>query len=236
MFFQLHHPMTMLIAGPSFSGKSTLVVGIINAGREIIDVNFKKIIWCFAEKNSVKSILPQINNAQREKIHFVNGVPDEFENPDNEPQLVILDDLMSESNSAKTVSELFTRGSHHKNFSVILVTQNIFQQSKHSRDISLNAKYIVHFKSPRDTLQFSYLARQIYPENSRDLCRLFKEITRTSHSYIFIDLTQDVHHLLKFRSDILNKDYTTVYCIPEQDNEVQYETLKGQQTYVIRAS
>lgn len=194
MFFQLHHPMTMLIAGPSYSGKSTLVAGIINAGSEIIDVNFKKIIWCYAERNSVSSILPQINNEHKDKIQFVKGVPDEFGNPDNEPQLIVLDDLMCESNSASAVSELFTRGSHHRNFSVILITQNIFQKSKHSRDISLNAKYIVHFKSPRDILQFSYLARQIYPENSKDLCRLFKEITRTSHSYIFIDLTQDVHH------------------------------------------
>lgn len=233
MFYQFHHPFTMMIAGPSFSGKSTLVVGIINNADRIVNVKFKKIIWCYTERNAVTSIEQKINSEQRQKIKFVKGIPNEFENNNNEPTLVVLDDLMSESNSAQKVADLFTRQSHHLGMSVILVTQNLYSRGKFSRDISLNAKYIIMFKSPRDVQQMNYLARQIYPENSRDLCNLFKQITRPSHSYICIDLTQHIHHLLKFRSDILNRDYITVYCVPEADNEIDYETVNGQPAYAI---
>lgn len=225
-----------MVSGPSFAGKTSLVVEIINNARDITNVDFKKIIWCYSEKSSVTSVLRSITNDQKEKIQFVKGVPDEFENEENVPQLIILDDLMNEASTAKRVAELFTRGSHHKCLSVILITQNVFFRGPFTRDISLNAKYIIHFKSPRDSLQFSHLARQIYAENSRDLVRVYKEICKQPHGYIFLDLTQDVHHLLRFRTNILDKKYTTVYCDPDSDKNIEYETLTEQQAYVIRSA
>jgi len=39
--------------------------------------------------------------------------------------------------------DLFIKDSHHKNFSVILISQNLFHQGHDQRDISLNANYIV---------------------------------------------------------------------------------------------
>jgi hypothetical protein len=52
---------------------------------------------------------------------------------------------------------------------VILITQNLFHQCKHCRDISLNAKYLVLMKNVRDKNQFLYLARQAYPEHPGSL-------------------------------------------------------------------
>jgi len=63
------------------------------------------------------------------------------------------------------VSQLFTKGSHHRNISLILITQNLFHQGPSSRDISLNIMYIAVFKNPRDKTQIVHLARQVYPEN-----------------------------------------------------------------------
>lgn len=232
MFHQFHHPMTLLICGPSFSGKTSLVVDVINAGTRIIDVDFKKIIWCFAEKNSITSILPKINEKQKKKIEFRQGVSDDYINTSNEPQLIVLDDLMNESSSARTVCDLFCRTSHHCNLSVILIVQNLFLKAKYSREINLNARYIIVFKSPRDTLQFQYLARSLYP-NWRNLSDIFTQVTRPSHSYFFIDLTQDVHPLLKFRTDVLNPNYVTVFCAPETDADVQDAEIAGEQAFVI---
>jgi len=73
-------------------------------------------------------------------------VPD-FENPENVPTLIVLDDLMDAAYSKK-MSELFTKGSHHRNINLVLITQNVFHQGPSSRDISLNSKYIVAFKNP----------------------------------------------------------------------------------------
>ena len=65
------------------------------------------------------------------------------------PSLIVLDDLMDSAYSTKVI-ELFTKGSHHGKISLVLITQNLFHQGLSSRDISLNSKYIVVFKNPRD--------------------------------------------------------------------------------------
>ena len=57
-------------------------------------------------------------------------------------KLLILDDLMRES-SSNVILDLFTKGSHHKNISVIFITQNVFHKGKAQRDISLNTKYLM---------------------------------------------------------------------------------------------
>jgi hypothetical protein len=78
----------------------------------------------------------------------------------------VLDDLLNEAYS-REVYDLFTKGSHHRHISVILITQNVFHQGRFSRDISLNAKYLVVLKNVRDKNQFAYLAKQVYPEDSK---------------------------------------------------------------------
>ena len=93
------------------------------------------------------------------------GVLENFENAQGKPCLFILDDLLNEVYSG-AVCDLFTKGSHHRNLSVILITQNFFHQAPHCRDISLNAKYLVALKNVRDSNQFTYLARQVLPEGS----------------------------------------------------------------------
>lgn len=229
----LLHPFTALVSGPSFAGKTSLVVDILNNSRDIINVNFEKIIWCYAEKNSIKSVLNNLNSEQRGKIEFVQGVPEEIPNT-NSPILVVLDDLMTESASSKRVADLFTRQAHHLGISCFVLVQNLFNKGKWTRDISLNAKYIIHFKSPRDSQQFGYLARQIYPENSSDLVRVYKEICNQSHGYIFFDLCQDTHNLLRFKTNILDKNYTVIYCPLDSDKSLEHEEIKGEPAYIIR--
>jgi len=69
-------------------------------------------------------------------VSFVKGVPD-FENPENVPSLIGLDDLDSAYSTKE--SELFTKGSHHRNISLVLITQNVFHQGPSSSDIYLNS-------------------------------------------------------------------------------------------------
>jgi len=75
----------------------------------------------------------------------------------SESTLLILDDLMSETN--QLVANVFTKISHHRNVSVVYLTQNLFDKNKYARTISLNAHYLVLFKNPRDATQFATLAR-----------------------------------------------------------------------------
>lgn len=227
MFYQFVHPLTMMVAGPSMSGKSTFLQKLILSKEKMFSTQFKRILWCYSENGAN----PNIPN-----VEFHKGMPNEAVVSHSGPQLLILDDLMSDAYNAK-ISDLFTKGSHHRNISIILVTQNIFHQGAHSRDISLNAKYIVLFKNPRDRQQFNFIARQIYPEESKELIRVYNEVTRTPHGYLIIDLTQGISDLLRFRTNIFNQHYLAVCfaTINEENEDIKTESIEGEQTYVIRA-
>jgi len=135
-----------------------------------------------------------------QNVSFVKGLP-EFENPENVPTLVVLNDLMESANSTK-VSELFTKGSHHRDISLVLITQNLFHQVRSSRDISLNITYIILFMNSRVKAQIVHLARQVYPENISNFHKTYLEVCKDTHSYLFSDLTQTINDLLRFRTKI----------------------------------
>jgi len=132
------------------------------------------------------------------------------------------------------VFELFTKGSHHRNLLVIVITQNIFHKSLHTRDISLDTKYIVTFENPRDKVQIQCLARQIYPENPRELFRIYKEVPDQLHGYLLIDLTQGINDLLRFRPDIFNSEYSVCYS---NENGLQKDpkSPESEKTFIVCA-
>ena len=129
------------------------------------------ILWCYGQSNAV----PFVNVGWRLQYH--EAVPDNFANVGNKPFLIILDDLLNETYSGE-VCKLFPKCSHHRNISVILITQNLFHQAKLCRTISLNAKFIVLLKNTRDITQFTHLARQVYPGDSVGLYKAYREATR----------------------------------------------------------
>ena len=82
---------------------------------------------------------------------------------------------------------------------MIYIVQNIFHQGRETRNISLNAHYIVLFKSPRDKQQISVLARQVNPGHVQEFMKSYEEATKRPHGYLMLDLkpTTDDQHRLK---------------------------------------
>ena len=64
--------------------------------------------------------------------------------------------------------------------------QNIFNQGKEIRNISLNAHCIVLFKSPRDRQQISILARQVNLGKVQEFVKSYDKFKATSrpHGYL----------------------------------------------------
>lgn len=223
--------MNLLCAGPTLAGKSTFVKDIINnISNGSIFPEIKKVIWCHAEINA------QPKGIKFRDITFLNEIPDEFENKENIPTLIVLDDFMLEANSNARICDLFTKGSHHRNLSVVLITQNIFHRGSYSRDISLNSKYLVVFKNPRDRSQFQHLARQLYPENSSALVRVYKEATARPHGYLLIDLAQETPEIIRFRTNIFNANYTVCFCpmnLLTESNGITAQKIGKEQAFII---
>ena len=107
----------------------------------------------------------------------------------------MLDDLIDSAYSTKA-SELFTKGLHHRNISLVIITQNVFQQGLSSRDISLNSKYVVVFKNPRDKTQIVHLVRHVYQEYISSFHKTYLEACTDPHSYLFLGLTQSIEVLI----------------------------------------
>lgn len=231
MTLQLETPFTLIVSGPSSSGKTSWTCHLLNNLNYMVDKPIHKIVWCYAEENAVRSVQKCVD--PRLPLKFNKGIPDNFTNDENRSILYVIDDLMLESYT-KQICSLFTRGSHHNNLSIILINQNVFHGSRYCRDISLNAKYMCIFHSPRDGNQFRYLAQQILPEAASSLYNVYKSITQEKpFSYLFIDLTQKAHHLLRFRTNIFDKNHSVVYCTPELSNTVLNETIKEEPAYVV---
>lgn len=196
------HPFSAIIAGPSGCGKSVFVVKFIDNLEKMTCSNFENVYWHYSEW------LPHLHNQRN--IILKEGLPDISEIDTSRANLIIIDDLMRESDGR--VVDLFTRGCHHRNLSVFFITQNIFHQGKGQRDISLNAHYIVLFKNPRDKAQIRHLAQQVCPENTKFLQEAYRDATAQPHGYLLLDLKQSTREECRFRTNIFPSDqFNTVY-------------------------
>ena len=120
------HPFTAIIAGPSSSGKSMFCMRLISNARECIAPPSECIVYCYSVYQPLFDQYPN--------VEFVEGLPDLNMFDGVKRTLLIIDDLMHETN--ETVSKLFTRVSHHKNVSVVYLTQNLFNKQTQQNNLS----------------------------------------------------------------------------------------------------
>jgi hypothetical protein len=202
----LKHMSSMLIVGPSQAGKSTFVESLITNKEIMFDIPPRKIHWFTGSSYKPD---PK-NNIQV----YEEGLPDNFDMV-LPHEMVILDDLMMEAANSELVSNLFTRLVHHLPCTVISIVQNLFSPGKQQRTRSLNSKYIVLFKSPRDASQIECLGRQMYPGEKGFLTEAYKHATgKHPYAYLFIDMHQTTPDKLRIRSNILPDEVPQSVYLP----------------------
>ena len=84
--------------------------------------------------------------------------------------VLVLDDLMEEGGQDKRVLDLFTKDSHHRNITVLYLTQDLFPPGKFSKTINRNAHYIVAFKKTRDQTGIRTILLQAFPDRCVKSC------------------------------------------------------------------
>ena len=102
-----------------------------------------RIIWVYSEWQPDYNLI-------RERylgIEFEKGWRDNIFNSLSTEQryILVLDDQMGVASSSTYVADFFTKGSHHKNFTVIYLVQYVYNQGKSQKPISLNSHYSVVF-------------------------------------------------------------------------------------------
>ncbi|RWS27209.1 hypothetical protein B4U80_07677 [Leptotrombidium deliense] len=147
-------------------------------------------------------------------------------------RLLVFDDLMDEAIKSKEVSDLFTKGSHHKNLSVILILQNYFCKGSFSRNIALNTQYIVLFKNPRDKMIVKYLASQLIPQNIKFLFDAFNDATKNPFSYLLLDLKPHTDERVRYLSNVLTENNRPITCVLECIPKLSIVNDKNKQKYL----
>lgn len=230
------HPWTSIVCGPTGCGKTIFVKTFLRHLSRMSNVRFERILFYYAEwqdayqrlhcdtgereeeKSESKYSDNTLVKSRKNIIEFREGLPrpEDYSNDPLSPKLVIIDDLMRESSSCDAIVDLFTKGSHHKNLSVILISQNLFHQGRGQRDISLNANYIVVFKNPRDRAQIRHLARQVYPDDPKFMEEAYYDATSKPHGYLLLDLKQSTPDEYRFRTCIFPEDTLHYVYIPRK--------------------
>ena len=205
---KFQHPFSMILAGGRRTGKTQFTKKLLLQKHWLINVPIEHIIWfhATAQPDVFSELMRELN------IEFVEGLPkanmNTFLTDKHDSKLLIFDDMMEEASERVDIKHLFTRG-RHQDTSVVFLTQNLYHQSKHSRDMSLNTDYMVLFKNPRDSMIITTLGRQM--GNAKFLADVYEQATMEPFSYLFVDLRSDTREELRYRSKVLDGDMQVVF-------------------------
>ena len=163
----LKTPFNMIISGSSGSGKTKKICKILKYKDILFNNTTSKVFFFYNEWQDAYDELKQLRLVTK----FIKGIPPQEEVLDiikgedfgdyetNPHQLLIFDDLVSEIQDDLMV-KCFSVLGHHKNVSIILVTQTLFNPGiNKSNVVQQNAHDLLFTKNPRDNSKIIYLAK-----------------------------------------------------------------------------
>ena len=209
---RLSVPVTVLISGPTGSGKTSFVIRLIKHATDMFEEPPQNIVWCYGVYQPAYNAL----QAEIPGITFVEGLPENINDyfvKEKEPSLCVLDDLMFTGAKSQDVVKVFTEGAHHKRIAICLLVQNLFHGGEFMRTISLNCRYIVLMRNNRDKLQVMNLAKQMFPGNTQFLCQAYEDSMKLSkYGYLFLDLNH-AQECMRVRTQIFPDELHYVYVM-----------------------
>jgi len=188
----LFHPIRMVVAGPSGSGKSWLIVKMIQHREQLFSTKFHRILYCVPSKMSqihhhifeeIKSFFPEAEfHLDLPKADVIVG--------DNLPKLIILDDMMQQIFTSRFMEDVFIQHSHHSSCSIIFTSQNFFSNSK-DKTIVRQCNYKIIFQSPSDLVLLRHISCQLKPDDSNFLIKIFDSLEKLfphdDFKYVLVD-------------------------------------------------
>jgi len=202
-----HAPTTITLSGTTGSGKTTLLFNILQHKDQLFTTAAHKVLYCYGVWQSLFDI-----KEKELDIDFHEGVPTEetINNfADGKHNIIIVDDLMEQVVKNQQIQHLFTRGSHHRNLTVIYLNQNMFSQGKYARTMNLNTHYMILLKNPRDLSQIAILGRQI--GLGKTLVEAYKDCIAQPYGYLVIDLSPHNEDCYQLKTNIFPGQDTIVY-------------------------
>lgn len=206
-----HAPFNMVVSGPSQVGKTTFVKRLLSRRTctpGSISPSFDRVIYVYGEEQpGLREQLPIGTELQK---GWSTAMLDDIS--PNQNNVLVLDDVTSDCKDDPSISNLFTRGGHHRNISIILLTQNYFFGGRSALDIRRNTHYLILFACKQDNRQISAFAQRVFPAKWRNMLAAYEDETATPRGHLLIDMTTQCPQKYMIRSKVLT-DNPVVFVI-----------------------
>lgn len=210
----LRHPARIIVYGPSYSGKSTFVFKLLSNQNKVFGAKFDRIIVC---NGGSSTWIPQdltIENYDYLDSSIIESLDK------NQRNCIVLDDNMHRAANDLSISELFTKKSHHFNTTIIFIVQNLYPKSDFMTDIRRNATYILLMSNPSENKSVRLFSSQVDSQNPKFISDCFNDATRNKpFSHLLLDFHQQQMNEVRIRSNILpsNQDEKTICYIKSEE-------------------
>ena len=174
------HRTTILITGPTQAGKTFFFNQIIENSLIQPSPSHHISLNLTCNLADLKHLYPTIKDVQCMKS-FLEILPMIYADERT------LDDQITEAGKLEETTNLLTQGSHRRNITVVNIVQNVFDNGKVHRTISLNSHYMVLFKNHGDEGQMRSPAKQVFPTKVKFFMDSHREATKKDHGHF--------HHL-----------------------------------------
>lgn len=204
-------PTSIFIVAPSGSGKTVLTQRILRNANGMFKNAPTRIYYCYVIWQPIYAEMKEVMN----NITFYQGFPSMEDlkewGEEKGHKLLVLDDLMIKGAESEELVHMMCVGSHHSNFTVIFLLQNIFHKSKSLRTASLNCHYFILMTTKRDPSQIQTLGRQIFPGQTKYFMDAYFKSTSSSYGYLLVDINPHSDRAYQLRTRILPGEDTIVY-------------------------
>ena len=204
-------PTSILVSGATQSGKTFFTKRLLSCADKMFTIPPSSIIYAYTEYQPMfDEMIDSIP-----KLRFHCGLPSREEieqySEGNGHTILVLDDMFLKIGRSEDCVHLFTVTSHHRNISVIYLTQSLYPPGKYSRTISLNCLNVILFKNFRDTRQIISFGSQILPGNLPFFKSAYESATRVNYGYIHICLEPNQVREYQLRTNIFPGEEIIVY-------------------------
>jgi hypothetical protein len=219
---RLQCPCVIQTCGYSSSGKSVLTADMVRNRHRLFTHTFSRVLWLYSQWQPLYDQL-QLDVPE---IIFIKSIKEaekyiEEPKPNKPPPSVLLvaDDMVLEiiGNNNNDFLSYALQKSHHRNVTVIVLTQALFLPK--ARLLQINSQYILCMQLNRDSSSILRLGCQLMPMNPRFVYKAYKHsVLRKKFAHFLIDSHALQDDIARYRSTVFYWDKSLLLYEPQNDD------------------
>lgn len=211
---RLQLPNHALFVGATMSGKTSLLLNILNRADQCIEPVPKTILLYYDQHQEayekLKRDLSHVGIDVSLRQGGENLSLEEFEKHDHQTLLVI-DDAGEQTAASQSIAKIATNG-RHKNLSLWLIWHSLFSKHPASRIIAQNSAYVFFLPSPRLGSQIHSLDSQLrYSGALSSAYAISIEEKDRLNRYLLLDLAASTPNIFRLRSRVTDPNAQILY-------------------------